>query len=87
MTYRVRAWWDRPGQAGPGEHDLGEGWARCWETATLSDAQVVARFLKRHPDAEGADVDELDDDGQVVGRYVAERTILGWLVSPESLDS
>ena len=87
MSYRVRAWWDRPGQAETGEDDLGEGWARCRETATLLDAHEVAAYLKGHPDAEGADVDELDEAGLVVSRHVAERTILGWLISPESLGS
>ena len=81
MTYVVRAWWDRPGEAEPGEDDLGQGWARCRETVTTDDAEVVARYLKGHLEAQGADVDELDLAGNVVGRFTGERTIAGWIMS------
>lgn len=81
MVYRVNSWWDRPGAAQPGEDDLGQGWARCRETVDFDDADDVASYLKGHPDAEGADVDELDLAGLVVARYVAERTIAGWIMS------
>lgn len=81
MTYRVHTWWDRPGEAQPGEDDLGQGWARLGETVSFEDAYDVARYIKGHPEAEGADVDELDLAGDVIGRFIGERTLAGWIMS------
>lgn len=49
----------------------------------LPDASGVAEYLKGHADAEGAEVDEIDQFERVLNRHVGERTILGWVVSPE----
>lgn len=84
MSYRVHVWWDRPGDPEPGEEDLGQGWARLHERVTLPCASAVATYLKGHPEAEGVNVEEIDEDEQVINRHVGERTILGWLVSPEN---
>jgi hypothetical protein len=81
-SYRVHTWWDRPGEARPGEDDLGQGWARCGETVWFHDADAVASYIKGHPEAEGAEVDELDPAGHIVGqRFMAEHTIAGWIMS------
>jgi len=84
--YRIRAWWDRPGIAQPGEDDLGEGWCRIYDVAVVQSADAVAAYLKGHPDAENATVDQLDfceGPGEVVGSHWAERTILGWVIGPD----
>ncbi len=84
-TYRICAWWDLPGIAQPGEDDLGEGWCRVYDTAVVKSADAVAAYLRGHPDAENATVDEIEThDGQesLIGTHWAQRTILGWLIGP-----
>jgi len=86
-TYRIRTWWDRPGVAQPGEDDLGEGWCRVYDTAVVEGAEAVVAQLKNHSDAENATVEEVEvQDGLhvVVGTHWAERTILGWLIGPDT---
>ena len=84
-TYRVQAWWDRPGEAQPGETDLGEGWCRVYDTATLVGSEAVAAYLKGHPDAENAEMHEVviqEGLEVLVVPHWGERTIAGWLVGP-----
>ena len=82
-TYRVHAWWDRPGEAQLGETDLGEGWCRVYDTATLEGPEAVAAYLRGHPDAENGSVHEVvirEGLEVLVAPHWAERTIAGWLV-------
>ena len=82
-TYRVHAWWDRPGEAQPGETDLGQGWCRLYDTATLEGAEAVAAYLRGHPNAENAAMHEVvirEGLEVLVGPHWAEKTIAGWLV-------
>lgn len=84
--YDIHAWWDHPGTPGPDDVDLGEGWVRSFEHAVCLDPQSVAAYLKQHPDAEGALISTLEirKGGEVlVDKHVAERTIMGWIVSPD----
>lgn len=82
MTYEVRVWWDRPGEVREGDEDLGDGWVRCHQSMTLPDAAAVAEYLKGHPDAQSAQVWQVDLSGHADQGHLAERTILGWLISP-----
>ena len=86
-TYRIRACWDRPGIAQRGGEDLGEGWCRVYDTAVVEGPHAVAAYLKGHPDAESASVNEVEvRNGRevIVSTHLAERTILGWLIGTEA---
>lgn len=67
--------------------DLGEGWARAFETAVCYDPNSVAAYLKQHGDAEEAHIvtTEMREGVEVVTEtHWAEKTILGWLVGKDA---
>jgi aerobic-type carbon monoxide dehydrogenase small subunit (CoxS/CutS family) len=73
----------------PGGVDLGNGWSRNYEASVCYDPKSVAAYLKGHPDAEGAHItttEIIDGKETVVQLHIAEKTMLGWIVSIEPMD-